>query len=450
MPRPRWLASERLVLGIFVTALLVLVAVAYVTDRTTTELINSAELVEHTHQVRSELFNLLASAKEAESAVRGYVITGQPEYLQGYEHGKSVSLAVLTRLTEETKDNPGQRKNVDEMRPMLAQRFALLEQVTTARKNGGLEAATKVRPGVGQVLSTRITNLVGRMDTEERDLLDRRREANIALQQRTRVIDLIGLLLAAVMTILAIGKTLRDESRRREVERMKDEFISVVSHELRTPLTAIRGSLGILNSGKIPVDQPQGKRMLEIAVSSTDRLVRLINDILDIERMESGQLEMKKVNCDVAETLQAASEIIQPIAERSNVRIEAEAKASKVLADPDRLVQMLTNLLGNAIKFSPEGSVVKLAAEQLDGNVVFTVTDHGRGIPPEKREMIFERFKQVDTSDARDKGGVGLGLAICRSIVAQHGGRIWVEDGKPSGSVFKFTIPLVEQKSAGA
>ncbi|MCU0568340.1 MAG: response regulator [Oculatellaceae cyanobacterium Prado106] len=247
---------------------------------------------------------------------------------------------------------------------------------------------------------------------------------------------------------------LRDITDRKQIERMKDEFISVVSHELRTPLTSIHGSLGLLASGLLKADSEQGQRLLQIAVESTDRLVRLINDILDIERIESGKVKMEKQACSVVTLLTQAIEGMQAIADQSQITLELHPQIESQVCtwvDSDRIYQTLTNLLSNAIKFSSPGSVVALNA-QIQTNpenprshqVVISVEDHGRGIPPEKQESIFERFQQVDSSDSRNHDGTGLGLTICRSIVQQHGGKIWVESIPGQGSTFSFTLPLIQ------
>ncbi|HMD99386.1 MAG TPA: response regulator [Terriglobia bacterium] len=247
-----------------------------------------------------------------------------------------------------------------------------------------------------------------------------------------------GKLIGAVTTFLDITK-------RREIERMKNEFISVVSHELRTPLTSIRGALGLVASGRLGALPEKSQRMLDIAVTNTDRLVRLINEILDIERIESGRVVMARRTCDAAALVTQALDVMRPLAEKAGVSFSASACPCQLWADPDRILQTLTNLLSNAIKFSPPGGTVRVEAEFRGTDaVLFRVRDQGRGIPADKLDRIFERFEQVDASDAREKGGTGLGLAICRSIVQQHGGRIWVESVLGRGSDFCFTLPVAE------
>jgi len=222
---------------------------------------------------------------------------------------------------------------------------------------------------------------------------------------------------------------------------MKDEFVAVVSHELRTPLTAIRGSLGLIQNGATGTLSGKAQRWVEIAVTNTDRLGRLINDFLDIERIESGQVTMEKKLCDAAKLINQAAELMRNVAETSGITLVTSPVAACLWADPDRIMQILTNLLGNAIKFSSEGGTVELTAQLKGEQILFQVKDQGRGIPADKLETIFERFEQVDTSDSRAKGGTGLGLAICRSITRQHDGRIWAESNLGEGSTFLLTLP---------
>jgi PAS domain S-box-containing protein len=236
--------------------------------------------------------------------------------------------------------------------------------------------------------------------------------------------------------------TFRDITERQSVERMKSEFVSTVSHELRTPLTSIRGALGLLAGGLLENVSPRVQRMLDIAVNNTDRLVRLINDILDVERIDAGKSELNRKLIDAHDLMTQAADVMMALAERAGVTIVVEPQHATLWVDADRIMQLFTNLLSNAIKFSPRASTVSLSVSTRGGLCTFRVADQGRGIPQDKLETIFERFQQVDASDSRDKGGTGLGLAICRSIVNAHGGRIWAESRDGEGSVLQFTVPL--------
>ena len=225
---------------------------------------------------------------------------------------------------------------------------------------------------------------------------------------------------------------------------MKNEFVSVVSHELRTPLTSIHGSLGLLSSGLIDPQSDKAKRLVSIAAHSTERLIRMINDILDIERIESGKVKLVSEVCIINDLLTAAVNTVQPLAEKAGVSIIVSTISECISADADRIVRALTNLLSNAIKFSPPGQSIDCIVERKLDYLLFQIRDRGRGIPADQLESVFERFQQVDSSDSRNHEGTGLGLAICRSIIQQHSGKIWVESSMGEGSTFFFTLPALE------
>lgn len=251
---------------------------------------------------------------------------------------------------------------------------------------------------------------------------------------------------------------IQDISDRYVIDQMKDEFISIVSHELRTPLTAIHGSLGILESGIYHNNCEKFNHLISIALNNSDRLVRLVNDILDLERLESQKTELVKEACEVTDLIEQAVETVQPLADTAKIHLDWTPLPVSVWAAPDAIVQTLTNLLSNAIKFSSAGSTVSVWAEVVEAMekvkenihtplpyILFSIHDRGRGIPADKLETIFGRFQQVDVQDSRHKGGTGLGLAICKSIVQQHQGQIWVESVWGTGSSFYFTLPVQDE-----
>jgi signal transduction histidine kinase/CheY-like chemotaxis protein len=239
-------------------------------------------------------------------------------------------------------------------------------------------------------------------------------------------------------------------SQRSELDTLKDEFISTVSHELRTPLTSIRGALGLLSSGIIGDVDAKALNLLRIAVTNTDRLIRLINDILDLERMESGRAPLQIRRCSLRDLAQQAIDTMTAMADASSVHLLLEPSTVAQAAypealffdgDADRILQVLTNLLSNAIKFSPSASTVRIHTEATSDSILLKVVDEGRGIPTDKLDTIFDRFQQIEPSDARQKGGTGLGLAICRSIVQQHSGSIWAQRNLGLGTTLYVMLP---------
>ena len=245
-------------------------------------------------------------------------------------------------------------------------------------------------------------------------------------------------------------------SQRSELDTLKDEFISTVSHELRTPLTSIRGALGLLSSGVIGDVDAKAQNLLRIAVTNTDRLIRLINDILDLERMESGRAPLQIRRCSLRDLAQQAIETMTSMADSHTVHLELAPSPTMQEGNPealffdgdsDRILQVLTNLLSNAIKFSPPASTVRIHTEATTDSILFKVSDEGRGIPADKLDSIFDRFQQVEHSDARQKGGTGLGLAICRSIVQQHSGSIWAQRNLGPGTTLYVMLPRTSRSS---
>ena len=239
----------------------------------------------------------------------------------------------------------------------------------------------------------------------------------------------------------------RELTQRSALDSLKDEFVSTVSHELRTPLTSIRGALGLLSAGVAGEVDAKAKKLLGIALTNTERLIRLINDILDLERMDSGRSVLEVRRCSLPDLIYQATETMNAMAEASNIRVTISPAASAVLpsvffdGDSDRILQVLTNLLSNAIKFSPPESTVTIDVETPPEALIFRIADQGRGIPEDQLETIFERFKQVEYSDSRHRGGTGLGLAICRSIVQQHGGTIWAQRNPVKGVSMCVRLP---------
>ena len=253
----------------------------------------------------------------------------------------------------------------------------------------------------------------------------------------------------------------QDVSERRRLEKMKDEFISTVSHELRTPLTSLRASLGLISSGTLDKRPEKQRQMIDMAISNSDRLIRLVNDILDFDSGEKGRLPLHRRSVESIDILRRAADVANDSASHARITLRIDAPSAPVFADEDRVLQVLNELVSNAIKFSQPGTTIRLSAQPATstdpgkstsgpGEVRFTVEDQGSGIAADKLERIFDRFQQGDASDSRALGGTGLGLALCRSIVEQHGGRIWAQSTPGQGSKFFFTLPAASTASSSA
>lgn len=242
----------------------------------------------------------------------------------------------------------------------------------------------------------------------------------------------------------------RDITDRKQAEKVKNEFISTVSHELRTPLTSIKGSLGLIKSGAVGELPEKLRRMLDIAYNNSDRLIRLINDLLDIEKISAGKVEFRMRPFHLELLLMEAIEANKGFGEQHQVAfVMTEGVPDAIVSgDHDRLMQVLTNLMSNAAKFSPQHGQVEISLQRRGSMFRVSVTDHGPGIPQEFQGKIFQRFSQADSSDARQKGGTGLGLSISRAIVEQHGGSIGFDTRVDAGTTFFFDIPVLEDLRA--
>ncbi|MGE3277905.1 MAG: ATP-binding protein [Vicinamibacterales bacterium] len=246
-----------------------------------------------------------------------------------------------------------------------------------------------------------------------------------------------------------LAGALRDMSDRHEIEKLKKQFVSMVSHELRTPLTSISGSLALLQSGVVGDLPAQGQDLLQVAQRSIARLMALVNDLLDLGRLEAGRMEVRPVPVHAAELVEQALETVRPLATQAHVAIEVRPGPSlQVLADRNRIVQVLVNLLSNAVKFSPPGAPITVAWTAEAGHARFIVEDRGRGVPMALQQVIFEPFRQVEREDAQAKGGSGLGLAIARALVEQHHGAIGVTSREGRGATFWFTLPQPNEGAA--
>ena len=245
---------------------------------------------------------------------------------------------------------------------------------------------------------------------------------------------------------------MRDITDRKKVDRMKNEFVSTVSHELRTPLTSIRGALGLVGSGKVGELPAKAQPLVDIAVKNCDRLIRLINDILDIEKIEANKMEFDVQSHDLVSLVNNAAEVNRVYATEhgANIVVSNGTPDVMVMVDEDRFTQVMTNLISNAAKYSPEGGTIRIATQSRNGGVRVSVSDEGPGIPEEFHKDIFSKFSQADGSDTRKRGGSGLGLSITRAIIENHGGQVSFETQDGKGTTFHVDLPEQAQTIAAA
>ena len=244
-------------------------------------------------------------------------------------------------------------------------------------------------------------------------------------------------------------KNVQLEKANRELktlDRLKSAFVDSVSHDIRSPLNSVRESIALILDGVVNPVEEKGKKVLEIAQRSIERLTKMINDLLDFSKLERGKMRLYIEPCDIQVLVDESIATLKSLADKKKINIQFKPKEDfpKVSCDGDRLVQVFTNLIGNAIKFTPEQGTISVDTEVIDSGVKVTVADTGSGIKQEDLERIFERFEQVKGTDSGGIKGTGLGLAICRELVKLHQGEIWAESELGKGSRFIVSLPITQ------
>lgn len=361
-----------------------------------------------------------------------------------------------------TKDALGSLADSEERLRILFE--TAVDAIVTVDEDGMIE---RVNAAVKQLLGYAPSELIGRhvgdlmlpQHREELEAYLRRHSEDasvklVASSQETVAVRKDGTTFPVEMSVSEMrlgGRRMftgivRDITERKRIEKLQSEFVSTVSHELRTPLTSIRGALGLVAGGRVGKMSEEASEMINIALNNSDRLVRLINDMLDVEKIQSGKLDFEIRQLDLGEALREAVEANRGFAleHHTSIVLESDLESIQVCADADRLAQVFANLLSNAAKFSPEGEAIRVSLQVKANRVRIDVRDRGPGIPEDFKERLFERFTQADASDSRRNAGTGLGLSITKAIVERMGGTIGYEPAEGGGSQFYFDLPIAQ------
>jgi signal transduction histidine kinase len=452
MMRPA-IARDLSVLG-FALSCAILAFVGATSYQRLAELRDASRSVEHTHEVRSELERILSLLTDAETGQRGFLLTGVVSYLEPYNAALAALPARLERLRTLTVDNPRQQERLAALDALIRRKAAELSATIVARETRGLELAARiVITDEGKRLMDQIRTLVNAMGAEEGRLLTERSQREDRVGRTAIFTTLAGVGLAMVLAVAAtmlLNRAIRERGRAdaarvaaEAADRAKDEFLAVLSHELRTPLTSIVGWIRMLRAGHL--SEPDRLRALEVIERSAQLQAALINDLLDISRFmrSGGHLDLHGL--DLTPTIEAAVNSVRTAAEGKGVKLDCAlgASSTSVMGDPNRLQQIVTNLLTNAIKFTPAGGLVTISLQRDDRWAHIVVSDTGKGISADFLPHIFESFRQGEA--ARGQGGLGLGLAIVRRLVELHGGTVQAQSaGEGTGAVFTVILPVID------
>ncbi|MBL1376200.1 sensor histidine kinase [Zobellella iuensis] len=534
----------------FFFSLVILLLIMLEGDRTNRELLRLNDAVVDIHEGISSLQELQALLLDVETGERGYLLTGNEEYLAPYHQALALIDERYRRTEERMAAEPAQQDRLARLEELIARKLGIATRNVEIRRQQGLaEARERLLSGEGKQVMDAIRGLMTEMEAHGRMLLlsstreahsqaarsrwftlgggsiavlllllvalvlnrDFRARGQVARQARASAARLQALLdavpeslfrlrpgqvpeylggavdahrmMPATVLVAALehgehdgqahsrdwideetGRCyeirvaevegqeqeslamVREVTEQRRVAQMKHEFIATVSHELRTPLTSLNGALALLAVNEGAGVNPDLRPMLRLALKNSERLVVLIRDILDVERLDNGRLLARLKRQPIRHLVSRSLEDNLPFAERFGVHLllAPQTEDAEVNVDADRFLQVMANLISNAIKFSPPGEAVRIGIERQPTRVLIWVADHGPGIPKSFHDRMFERFSQADSSDSRQKGGAGLGLYISKGLMEQMEGSIGFVSEEGVGTTFYLYLPLVE------
>ena len=445
-------------------ALIILLIIGSASYRSISELVKSSDEVSRGRDFIAALAVVSSDMKDAETGQRGYIITGDDRYLQPYREARNSISGDMAGL-ENLADSPNQQQSFHMLEAAISAKLAELTRTVELRQSQGFNAASaEVDTHLGRNLMDQIRKSVATMRVEEQASLKQKQDVVRADAQRSVLIILVGLVFA--FTVIPFSNVIiqQEVARRERLEEallhakndaeranhFKDEFLSTMSHELRTPLNAVLGFSDLLKEERYgPLNQRQ-RRYVDHIHTGGDHLLKLINDILDLSKIEAGRMDIVLEDTNVAGIFNEVAGSLRPLAEARRQELEALAEPGfAVRADPTRFKQVLTNLVANAIKFTPDGGRITLAAEKARDRLTISVRDTGPGISTSDHKKIFEGFYR-SRENGRAIEGSGLGLAITQRLVALHHSKLELQSEPGSGSRFYFTLPLIPHFSREA
>ena len=493
--------------AVFSIAFVILVVVGILNQRSIRLYSEAVEVRAETREMLIQLKSLLTDLQDAETGQRGYLLTGDQRYLEPYLQSQTHISQRLGKLRELNQRNPDHSVDLEALTPLIDEKLRELQETIETRQTQGLDAALAiVKSDRGKKAMDQIRQLIADKTAEASGAIQTRTELAARNAARARMTFWVGGAISFALLLLTfywfweekraseaaarlteeLNNKLEQRVRERtaelsasnaalneakhdleskvaqrteeltqaneklkEVDRLKSEFLATMSHELRTPLNSIIGFTGILRqelAGPINAEQ---KKQLSMVQSSGRHLLNLINDLLDLSRIESGKMEVVEEPFEFEPLVDEVMQTLLPSASMKGIVLEKDLRVpGQICSDRKKVFQILLNLANNAVKFTDKGKV-KISGERSNGTLAVRVTDTGIGIQREKQTMLFEAFRQIEGSAKRQYEGTGLGLYLCRKLLSLLGGEISVESEFGKGSRFSFRIP-VEQTAGGA
>ena len=444
----RLLSSRHIFIGVLVCLTLGINAVvAYFNIG---QLVRGNRQLLETVSVVSELENVAGLVKDAESAQRSFILTGNATYIDAFADSRRELSGSLNNLSQAATDSQ-QQAQIPILKSAVASRLEIAGRGISLRQTKGMAAATDwLETGAAERENRRIENIITEMRARENDLLDARStQAGEAADDATRTFwieTLVAFLFLGLISFL-LGRAARQnrelERAYREIQRaesMRDNLTAMLVHDLRTPLTGLLAPLQMLEAEMLgPLDESQ-REVVQISNRSGQRLLGMVNALLDVSKMEAGEFAIHRQTVEIEPLLTRVIQIARPMEDSDSAQIVARCEQKTVEADPDLLERILINLVGNALKFTPRDGQITLSAEPTPNKTHFAVSDNGPGIAPEFQDKIFDKFGQVENRQKGAKFSTGLGLTFCKLAVEAHGGTIGVISEVGVGSEFWFEI----------
>lgn len=441
---PRWPLARRLWVS-FALVLAIGAANAWVSIEGVQRVAEDNAQVMRAHQAVSEIQGMLVAILGMETANRGYAITGHKEFSVAIQKGEADTTKRLEILKSTLRDSPGEQRNLRDLESLLARKTAFMDDTVRLRNSRGREAALGfITQGEGPQLMDDTRGLLGEMQARQEELLGARiehsRHGISVIRGAFLLLDLAIFLFLCVMIYLMTGDLVRQE----EMSRMKNAFLANMSHELRTPLNAIIGFSELMYNGKAGAVSAEHKEYLGDILASSRHLLQLINDILDLSKIESGKMRFEAETVDLSAMADEVVDILRSLAAQKRLRVETrvDPAASSAFLDAAKFKQVLYNYLSNAIKFTGEGGRIQVRILPETGELIrLEVEDNGIGIKSEDIPRLFVEFQQLDSSWAKKHAGTGLGLALVKRLVEMQGGEVGVKSEPGKGSIFFALFP---------
>jgi len=441
-------------LGIAVS-LIILVAISSISYQSLIRIQDDFNWVTNTREMLLNLSYFLSNLKDAEMGQRGFLLTGQESYLEPYKYVEKGVKSHFKGLRIIAGNNIAQQTKIDTCEKLVAEKLQELQKLISLQKDKGPEAVREVMlTGTGKQFMEEIQALAMEMDKDERVLLDQRSKSiavRIKLDAVVKIAAMIILLIAAILIVSRVSYLFRIYKnamiKQTELVDMKSNFVSNVSHELRTPLKAIRESISIVLNGSAGQVNDEQKKFLTVSKKNVDRLARLINDVLDFQKLDAGKTKLNTHKNNLNEVVKEVYELMLQPAENKGLSftMKLDSQLPEIKFDRDKIIQVLTNIVDNAVKFTEKGAVTITTSAK--GNALYlSVQDTGLGIAEEDLLKIFNRFEQASDNKYKKTGGAGLGLSISKDIIRLHKGKIWAESEFGKGTTVWFLLPIIERR----